>query len=321
MDLEELILHSYLKLFNLLIIILLILITYFIIIINKNYYLKTEIINISKGEKIENIIENNFIQLNKINKYIFKIYYKLNLILFDQFIHYGDFSLNREITFNNFLNIISRPSNILNKITIVEGWNKENLDKELSKYFDNFKTIPYEDILANTYFFEKNNNFNSFLNNVLSFKKNYFKKNNKNILFQKYTPDELLIIGSLIEKEGLDYIDKKNISSVILNRLNIGMKLQIDATVLFAITDGKYNLNRPLLLKDLKLDHLYNTYRHHGLPPKPISYVSSATLDIILENYKTDFLFYFFNNSYNKHVFSKNYNEHRIKLNEYRKTK
>ena len=58
-----------------------------------------------------------------------------------------------------------------------------------------------------------------------------------------------MIIGSLIEKEGLDEEDKKKISSVIFNRLNKNMKLQIDATVLYAITNGKYNLNRKLLFK------------------------------------------------------------------------
>ena len=47
----------------------------------------------------------------------------------------------------------------------------------------------------------------------------------------------------------------KKISSVIFNRLQKNMKLQIDATVLFAITDGKYNLGRKLLLSDLKYSH------------------------------------------------------------------
>ena len=140
-------------------------------------------------------------------------------------------------------------------------------------------------------------------------------------MFNDYSPDELLVIGSLIEKEGLDYYDKRNISSVIFNRLKIGMKLQIDATVIYAITNGKYNLNRKLLYNDLKFDHPYNTYKYKGLPPKPISYVSNETLDIVLENHNTDFLFYFYNNSLNKHVFSKNFKDHKHKLNEYRKNK
>ena len=68
-------------------------------------------------------------------------------------------------------------------------------------------------------------------------------------------------------------IDDKNIASVIFNRLNKKMRLQIDATVLYAITDGKFNLDRSLTLKDLKFNHSYNTYLFDGLPPKPISYV------------------------------------------------
>ena len=64
-----------------------------------------------------------------------------------------------------------------------------------------------------------------------------------------------------------------------------------------------------------------NTYIYNGLPPKPISYVGKETLDIIFENYKTDFLFYFFNNSLNRHIFSKTYEEHKKKLNDYRSKK
>ena len=51
----------------------------------------------------------------------------------------------------------------------------------------------------------------------------------------------------MIEKEGMDYYDKRNISSVIMNRINKNMKLQIDATVLFAITDGNYDLKTAYL--------------------------------------------------------------------------
>ena len=127
-----------------------------------------------------------------------------------------------------------------------------------------------------------------------------------------------MIIGSIIEKEGLGLEDKKNISSVIFNRLNKKMKLQIDATVIYALTEGEYSLNRKLLLKDLKTEHPYNTYLFKGLPPKPISYVGKKTIDLIFENYKTDFLFYFFNNSLNRHIFSKTFAEHKKKLNEYR---
>ena len=72
------------------------------------------------------------------------------------------------------------------------------------------------------------------------------------------------------------------------------MKLQIDATVIFALTNGNNELNRKLTFKDLKIDHKYNTYKYKGLPPSPISYVGTKTIEIVLENYKTEYLFYFF---------------------------
>ena len=319
---EELILLSYLKVFSLFIIILLLIFSlYFAYILNKKHQLQTDIVNISKSESIDYVIEKNFVNTQAINKFFFKILYKFNIIFFNKFIHYGDFYVNNEISFYDFINIVSKPSNILNKITIVEGWGVNDLNNELIKHFNNFDNIPYDDILADTYFFENNNNFDQFRKKLRKIKKVYFINNEKNIIFENYSPHDLLVIGSLIEKEGLDYYDKRNISSVIFNRLEIGMKLQIDATVIYAITNGKFNLNRKLLFKDLKFDHPYNTYKYKGLPPKPITYVSTETLDIILENYKTDFLFYFYNNSLNKHIFSKNFNEHREKLNEYRKNK
>ena len=122
-----------------------------------------------------------------------------------------------------------------------------------------------------------------------------------------------------LEKEGIDDLDKKKIFSVIVNRLNKKMRLQIDATVIFAITSGDYSLNRKLNYDDLKVDHPYNTYRINGLPPKPISYVGTKTIEIMMENYKTDYLFYFYDRFKDIHVYSEDYKHHIEKLNEYRK--
>ncbi|MDC3075587.1 endolytic transglycosylase MltG, partial [Pelagibacteraceae bacterium] len=212
-----------------------------------------------------------------------------------------------------------KPSNVLSKITIVEGWTQYQLNNELSKYFSDFHVIPYQDIIADTYFLQNNTDFNTFLDKLYKNKENYFKKIKNNELFKYYNENEIMIIGSLLEKEGLDQEDKKKIYSVIINRLNKKMKLQVDATVLYAITNGKFDLDRKLLRSDLKFDHSFNTYIHNGLPPQPISYVGRKTLDILFENNKTDFLFYFFNYTLRRHIFSKTFKEHKKKLNEYRK--
>ena len=130
-----------------------------------------------------------------------------------------------------------------------------------------------------------------------------------------------MIIGSLLEREGKDNLDKKMIFSVIQNRLQKNMKLQLDATTIYAITDGNYDLGRDLLSKDLKIKHPYNTYYIKGLPPGPISYVGKKTMELIYENYKSNYLYYFYNNIEKKHIYSETYDDHRRKLSEYRNKK
>ena len=130
-----------------------------------------------------------------------------------------------------------------------------------------------------------------------------------------------MIIGSLIEKEGFDYEDKKIISSVIFNRLDKKKKLEIDATVIYAITKGQYVFQRELRYNDLKIKDPFNTYVINGLPPEPISYVGRKTIELIMKNYKTNYLFYFYDEFEKKHIFSKNYKEHSKKLNDYRRNK
>ena len=97
------------------------------------------------------------------------------------------------------------------------------------------------------------------------------------------------------------------------------MKLQIDASVIASLTEGKFKLNRSLTIKDLKYDHPLNTYIIKGIPEEMICYVGQETVELLLENPKSNFLFYFFNILENKHIFSKNYESHRKQLNEYRK--
>ena len=70
-----------------------------------------------------------------------------------------------------------------------------------------------------------------------------------------------------------------------------------------------------------KIKDKYNTYYIKGLPPSPICYVGSKTIEIVLENYKTKYLFYFFNNKLGEHIFSENFNDHKNKLSKYRNEK
>lgn len=120
------------------------------------------------------------------------------------------------------------------------------------------------------------------------------------------TPNEGLILASLIEKETANNAEKPRIAGVFIRRLQRGMRLQTDASVVYALGD-KYQ--GKLRKKDLKFDSLYNTYQHKGLPPTAISSVSQTSLNAALHPDLGDFL-YFVAKGDGTHAFAKTYKQH-----------
>ena len=118
------------------------------------------------------------------------------------------------------------------------------------------------------------------------------------------TRDEVVTLASIIEGEGPAQEDLLEISSVYHNRLNRGMRLQADPTVVFAL--GR---RRRLLNRDYRTDSPFNTYRIAGLPPSPIGNPSSASIEAALYPDSTDFL-YFVAQPDGRHRFSSTYEEH-----------
>ena len=310
---EEQILRYYLSLFSLLVLLYLIFIIFF-----KNINTVDNIIKINKGENTLSITNKIVYNQNYFDQNIFK----LTILLADKYykpINYGQFIIKKNSNFLEILKIITKKSNYDYKITIIEGWEKFQLDNYLSSYYQNYATIPYSDLIANTYIINSSNSISDLKKHLISYKKKFFYKYKDNKLIKKYGIKNILILSSLVEKEAKNKEDKLLISSVIFNRLNKKMRLQIDASVIASITEGKFKLNRSLKTKDLKYDHPLNTYIIEGIPKEMICYVGQETIELLLENPKSDFLFYFYNILEKKHIFSKNYESHRKLLNEYRK--
>ena len=163
MDLEELTLHYYLRVFSLLILTIIVVLLFVIYSVNKKNIAHDRLIYIQKGEKITSIIENNFISLNNLDKYVYNLYFKLIYFINSYKYHYGYFEVDKRISFFNFLKIISKPTNILNKITIVEGWTEDDLNRELAKYFKDYRSIRFDEIIADTYFLYKGEKFDNFI--------------------------------------------------------------------------------------------------------------------------------------------------------------
>lgn len=118
---------------------------------------------------------------------------------------------------------------------------------------------------------------------------------------------EILTIAAMVEREGRVDHERALIAGVIYNRLQIGMRLQIDATVQYALGENKEFLT----FKDLEIDSPYNTYQNDGLPPGPIASPGEASINAALYPEESEFLYY--NYKYDgsgEHFFSRTLEEH-----------
>jgi len=138
------------------------------------------------------------------------------------------------------------------------------------------------------------------------------------------SPEEALILASIVEKETGKPEERRAVAGVFINRLKKGIPLQTDPSVIYAITKGKIEdngqgpLGRRLLKKDLEIDSPYNTYKYAGLPPTPIAAPGRASIMAVLHPEPHDFL-YFVADGTGGHVFAKTLEEHNRNVAQWRR--
>lgn len=106
------------------------------------------------------------------------------------------------------------------------------------------------------------------------------------------TPEEMLILASIIEKETGVAEERGQVASVFTNRLKRGMRLQTDPTVIYGVTQGEGVLGRGLRQSELRRVTPWNTYVIEGLPPTPIANPGFASLEAAVNPVETDYLFF-----------------------------
>jgi UPF0755 protein len=122
------------------------------------------------------------------------------------------------------------------------------------------------------------------------------------------TVRQLVTLASIVEKETGNPAERPLVASVYENRLRVGMALQCDPTVIYALElAGRYDGN--IRRDDLQIDSPYNTYRYPGLPPGPIASPGRASLEAVVHPADSDYL-YFVSRNDGSHVFAKTLAEH-----------
>lgn len=133
------------------------------------------------------------------------------------------------------------------------------------------------------------------------------------------TRQEILILASIVEKEAGFDEEKPKIAAVFLNRLKIGMKLQADPTVIYALTSGRHKLDRKLNRSDLSIESPYNTYKFYGLPPGAISCPGKKSIMSVVKPANISDL-YFVADGNGGHNFAKTLKKHNANTRQYKET-
>ena len=123
------------------------------------------------------------------------------------------------------------------------------------------------------------------------------------------TPEQLVTLASIVEKETGKPEERSRVAAVFINRLKSKMRLQSDPTIIYGLTGGKGALGRPILKSEIEQPTPYNTYVIDGLPPGPIANPGRASLEAAANPARTKDL-YFVADGTGGHVFSENYDQH-----------
>ncbi len=131
------------------------------------------------------------------------------------------------------------------------------------------------------------------------------------------TPEEALILASIVEKETGVAEERGLVASVFVNRLNKSIRLQTDPTVIYGITRGQGTLGRGLRQSELARKTDWNTYKIDGLPKTPIANPGRAAIEAVLNPDVSDFL-YFVADGTGGHAFASTLREHNVNVRKWR---
>jgi UPF0755 protein len=235
----------------------------------------------------------------------------------------GEYILPASITPKDILTILKSGKTVMRRFTMAEGLtsfeiiNKLNITEGLT---GEAEIPPDGALLPETYHFSFGDHRQSLADRMIadmSQTLNSFWEDREQGLPLK-SPEEVLILASIVERETGVAGERARVSGVFINRLRLGMRLQSDPTVAYGITLGKGGLGRPLSRADLKARTPYNTYTIKALPPGPISNPGKASIEAVLHPMKTKEL-YFVADGTGGHVFATTLAEHNRNVAHWRK--
>lgn len=271
------------------------------------------------------------------SKDTFLLYTKLNR--FSNNIKGGNFIVKPNTSYKELSLKLQSSQSDFTVVTIPEGFSfyqiAERLEKNTSIKKEDFLGVRVSNLTTNSLVLNKTNIYYG-LEGFL-YPDTYYVPNGAtekeiaNLMFDRFNSvfsdkyvdrakelgldiNDVITIASLIEKEAANDSERSKIAGVIYNRIEKGIPLQIDASVIYAITKGESKMKK-VLYDNLKVQDPYNTYVNKGLPPGPIASPGKPSIEAALYPEEHDYFYYVASGS--GHVFSKTYEEHLSNIKKY----
>ncbi|MFC0243299.1 endolytic transglycosylase MltG [Rhodopseudomonas telluris] len=227
----------------------------------------------------------------------------------------GEYAFQKSASLRDVIGTIVEGKVVQHAVTIPEGLTSEQIVARLSEnniFTGGLREIPREGtLLPETYKFPRGTQREQVINRMQQAQKRVLSEvwERRNPDIPVKTPEQLVTLASLIEKETSKPDERTRVASVFVNRLQRKMKLQSDPTIIYGLVGGKGTLGRPIKRSEITQPSPYNTYVIEGLPPGPISNPGRASLEAAANPARTRDL-YFVADGTGGHAFSDSYDQH-----------
>jgi UPF0755 protein len=233
----------------------------------------------------------------------------------DQGLRFGEYEIPPGASMEEILLLLNRGSNVFRRFTVPEGWTSWQVVDALNAREDlvgEIAEVPPEGSLAPaTYDLSRGMDRNAVLERMAARQAQLLAQawENRAPDLPLSSPDELLILASIVEKETGVAEERATVAAVFVNRLRRGMRLQTDPTVIYGITRGEGSLGRGLTRVELNEPTPWNTYAIDGLPPTPIANPGRAAIEAAANPPESDY-YYFVADGTGGHAFARTLEEH-----------
>ena len=227
----------------------------------------------------------------------------------------GEYQFKAHASLNDVVTTLSEGKVVIHQVSIPEGLTSEQVVARLMDndvLTGNINEVPAEgSLLPDTYNFTRGMTRSQLIQHMQQAQQRLLKE----IWARRApdlpikTPEQLVVLASLIEKETGKPDERTRIAAVFVNRLKQRMRLQSDPTIIYGLVGGKGTLGRPIMKSEIDQPTPYNTYQIEGLPPGPITNPGRAALEAAANPARTRDL-YFVADGTGGHVFAESYEQH-----------